>query len=77
MVKNANSFGRARSDHKQASTNNEKPELFERAKDDRKVVGFRIDPDMHHELKVKALSEKITLQELLMQAVEEYMSKHK
>lgn len=77
MVKNANSFGRARSERKQSSISNEKPELFERPKDDRKIVGFRIDPDLHHELKVKALSEKITLQELLMQAVEEYMSRHK
>ena len=76
MVKNANSFGRARSERTQASVNTAKSDLFERAKDDRKIVGFRIDPGLHHELKRKAVDEGTTLQEILTQAVEEYMRKH-
>lgn len=76
MVKHTNSFGRARSERKKSSVSDEKPELFERARNDRKIVGFRMGPDMHYELKVKALSERMTLQELLTQAVEEYMRKH-
>lgn len=76
MVKNANSFGRARSERTRTSVNNAKTELFDRAKDDRKIVGFRMDPELHHELKAKAFTEGTTLQEILTQAVEEYMRTH-
>lgn len=49
--------------------------LLSKAKDDRKILGFRISDDKRRAFKVKAAQEGTTVQEVLSSAVDEYLSK--
>lgn len=72
---NSNAFRRTRQrpEH-QADTPPDTSTLLPKAKDDRKVIGFRITEDKRRAFKIKATEQGTTVQEVLNDAVDRFLN---